>query len=210
MMFGLTDAFKERNADRILYYSANIGHYIADAHVPLHATENYNGQKTNQVGIHGFWESRIPELFGDDYDFITGRCEFIPDIQMHAWSIIETSASEVDSVLGFEKKLSMTFPSDKISSFEQIGNKTQKVYSEEYSKAYSDMLDGMVERKLRAAIFNVGSFWYTAWVNAGSPDLDSLGEKGVSDEMKKNLEEEQKQSKNGTLKSREDEGKEQK
>jgi hypothetical protein len=205
MMFSLTDAFKDRNVDKILYFSANIGHYIADSHVPLHATENYNGQKTNQVGIHAFWESRIPELYGDDYDFIVGRAEFISNIQMHAWGIIEESASEVDSVLGFEKKLSKTFPSDKKYSFEQVGNKTDKVYSEEYTKAYSDMLDGMVERKIRTAIFNVGSFWYTAWVNAGSPDLDSIGKKEVTEEMKKNLEEEQKQSK--ILKSREDEGK---
>ncbi len=210
MMFSLTEAFKTRDADKILYYSANIGHYIADAHVPLHATENYNGQKTNQVGIHGFWESRIPELFGDDYDFITGRCIFITNTQLHAWDIIEASASEVDSVLTFEKKLSGTFPSDKKYSFEQVGNKTEKVNSEEYTKAYSDMLDNMVERKMRAAIFNVGSYWYTAWVNAGSPDLNSLGDKPVSEEMKKNLEEEQKKAKTGTLKSREDDVKEEK
>jgi hypothetical protein len=207
MMYSLTDAFKSRDIDKILYYSANIGHYIADSHVPLHATENYNGQMTNQVGIHGFWESRVPELFGDDYDYIVGRAEYISKIQLHEWKIVEESALEVDSVLGFELELSKKFPSDKKYSFEQKGTNTIKVYSEEYSKAYSDMLDGMVERKLREAIFNVGSFWYTAWVNAGSPDLDSIGKKDVTEELKNNLKEEENQSKSGTLKSREDEGK---
>jgi hypothetical protein len=196
MMNGLTIAFKNKDVDDILYYAANIGHYIADAHVPLHATENYNGQKTNQVGIHAFWESRIPELFGDDYDFIVGRCEYIPKVQLYAWSIIEESASEVDSVLSFEKQLSKTFPTDKQSSFENVGNKTQKVYSVEYTQAYDDMLDGMVERKMRSAIFHVGSFWYTAWVNAGKPDLDELGKKDLSDDMKKKAEEEGKQPQN--------------
>ena len=42
-----------------------------------HTTENYNGQFTNQKGIHGFWESRIPELFYDEYDFITGKAKYI-------------------------------------------------------------------------------------------------------------------------------------
>ena len=60
MLHRLTDAFKEKNSLRILKLSAEIGHYIADAHVPLHASSNHNGQLTAQHGIHGFWESRIP------------------------------------------------------------------------------------------------------------------------------------------------------
>ena len=51
MFYRLADAFKEKNKERILHLSADIGHYIADAHVPLHCTHNYNGQLTNQVGI---------------------------------------------------------------------------------------------------------------------------------------------------------------
>ncbi|MEI9809310.1 MAG: zinc dependent phospholipase C family protein [Bacteroidota bacterium] len=62
MLFRLTRAFKEKNQSLILKYSAEIGHYIADSHVPLHASSNHNGQYTDQKGIHGFWESRIPEL----------------------------------------------------------------------------------------------------------------------------------------------------
>ena len=69
MMYRLTEAFKEGNMDLILHYSADLGHYVADSHVPLHTTENYNGQMTNQKGIHGFWESRIPELKSDGYDY---------------------------------------------------------------------------------------------------------------------------------------------
>ncbi|RYF71893.1 MAG: integrase, partial [Cytophagaceae bacterium] len=59
--YQLTEAFKERNVPKILRLSADIGHYIADANVPLHTTRNYNGQLTGQTGIHGFWESRLPE-----------------------------------------------------------------------------------------------------------------------------------------------------
>lgn len=49
--------------------SADIGHYIADANVPLHTSENYNGQLTGQEGFHGFWETRLPELFIGSYSF---------------------------------------------------------------------------------------------------------------------------------------------
>jgi hypothetical protein len=55
MYFSLRDAFLLRDAQRILKISAELGHYIADAHVPLHTTENYNGQLTvfTPSGNHG-------------------------------------------------------------------------------------------------------------------------------------------------------------
>jgi hypothetical protein len=56
----LTAAFKEKEPSKILKLSAEIGHYIADAHVPLHANSNHNGQYTNQIGIHGFGKAEFP------------------------------------------------------------------------------------------------------------------------------------------------------
>jgi hypothetical protein len=54
MYYSLRDAFYVRDPDRILQAFRGIGHYIGDAHVPLHTTENYNGQLTGQEGIHAF------------------------------------------------------------------------------------------------------------------------------------------------------------
>lgn len=51
MLGRLTKAFKEKNFSSILKNSAELGHYIADAHVPLHTSENYDGQLTNQKGF---------------------------------------------------------------------------------------------------------------------------------------------------------------
>ncbi|MEO6638569.1 MAG: zinc dependent phospholipase C family protein, partial [Ginsengibacter sp.] len=65
MLQRLTNAFKEKDFSRVMKNSAEIGHYIADAHVPLHANSNHNGQYSNQRGIHGFWESRVPELLAE-------------------------------------------------------------------------------------------------------------------------------------------------
>lgn len=179
MMYRLTQAFKEGNVDRILYLSANIGHYIEDAHVPLHTTENYNGQLTNQQGIHGFWESRIPELFADKWDLFTGRAQFIDSVNQKIWKIVKDSYSEKDSVLKFEAELSGKWSTDKKYAFD----KGKKIYSEEYSAAYHKMLNGMVERRMRQSILDVGSFWYTAWINAGQPNLEKLMSKEFSDSL---------------------------
>lgn len=174
MMYWLTDAFKAKDKNKILRLSTEIGHYIADSNVPLHTTENYNGQLTNQVGIHGFWESRIPELFGEDYDYFIGKAEFIQKPLERIWKTVMESHRALDTVLGFEKELSVTFDSDRKFAFETRAQTVVKSYSKEYTKAYSDRMDGMVERRMRSSIKMVADVWFTCWVNAGSPDLNNL------------------------------------
>jgi len=200
MVYKLTEAFKNQNAELILYYSANIGHYIADAHVPLHTTENYNGQLTNQKGIHGFWESRIPELYADNYDYFTGQAKYIDKPLDASWDAVKASFLAKDSVLEFEAELNKTFPTDKKYAYETRGNTTVKVYSEEYTKAYDKMLNGMVERRMLASIRLVGSLWYTAWVNGGQPDLEKMETKEMSDSLKKANEEIEQMWKTGKVK----------
>ncbi|MGF1564932.1 MAG: zinc dependent phospholipase C family protein [Flavobacteriales bacterium] len=174
MHFRLVKAFEERDLERILRISTEMGHYIGDAHVPLHTTENYNGQFTDQVGIHGFWESRIPELYSTDYDLFVGQAYYIAGPLETAWSVVEQSHWALDSVLTFEKILNDRFAADQKYSFEDRGRVTTRVYSEPYSRAYHEMLDGQVERRMRESIRTIGSFWYTAWVDAGQPDLENI------------------------------------
>ncbi len=181
ILYKLTEAFKAKDVDKILYLSANIGHYIADAHVPLHTTSNYNGQFTGQTGIHGLWESRIPELMGEHYDFFAGQAEYLDKPAVKIWNIIRESHLKKDSVLALEKKLSLEFPDDRKFSFVQKGEKMQKAYSESYSEAYSKLLGGMIERRMLQAIHSTGCFWYTAWVNAGQPDLSDIENKNPAD-----------------------------
>jgi hypothetical protein len=174
MKYKLQKAFENKNVDLILKYSADIGHYIADAHVPLHTTENYNGQLTGQKGIHGLWESRLVEINAEDYDYFVGKGKYLKSVLDMAWDAVKGSHTALDSVLRIEKELTAEFPADKKYSFEQRGNVTIPVYSFEFSQEYHRRMNGMVERRMRTAIIAVGSVWYTAWVDAGQPDLSSL------------------------------------
>jgi hypothetical protein len=36
------------------------------------------------------------------------------------------------------------------------------------------MLDGQIERRMKSAVISIGSFWYTAWIDAGQPNLKTL------------------------------------
>lgn len=172
----LENAFLLKDPDRILKLSADLGHYVGDAHVPLHTTSNYDGQETGQHGLHGFWESRLPELYFSEYDFLIGSAEFVDNPQKMIWNLILNVYDKVDSVLVMERRLFSKMSATKYG-FETRSGMTVKAVTPEYSQQYHQMLDGMVERQMRCAVKCLSDLWFTAWVNAGQPDLDSL--KGV-------------------------------
>jgi len=172
--YWLVKAFKTHDTTAILKTSANIGHYIADAHVPLHLTVNFDGQLTHQNGLHALWESRLPELFSNQYNLYVGKAKYIDNPLTEAFRICRESYKCVDSVILFERKLNATFPQDNKYEMTLRGKRKVKDYSVAYSTAYHKMLNGMVRRRMRTAILSVGSFWYSAWVDAGQPNLDKL------------------------------------
>ncbi|MFT6960903.1 MAG: hypothetical protein ACJAWV_000604 [Flammeovirgaceae bacterium] len=182
MKYKLTEAFKKKDARNILRLSAEIGHYIGDSNVPLHTTENYNGQMTGQYGIHGFWESRLPEAFSEDYDYFIGLATYEQKPLQRAWSAVENAHAALDSVLRIEKELTKKIGEDKKYSYETRNGRNIKVYSMKFSEAYHNELDGQVERQMRASIKMVGDFWFTCWVDAGQPNLDDLLKNGPTEE----------------------------
>jgi hypothetical protein len=189
--FSLVKAFQLRDSIRILRLSADLGHYISDAHVPLHTTENYNGQLSGQTGIHGFWESRLPELFAARYDFIVGQAQYIENPLKSAWNIIRNSHSHLDSVLLIESRLSKQIASDRKFSFSERNGRVERQYSENFSAAYHKALNNMVEKQMRASIVMTGSYWYSAWVDAGQPRLKDFVSSDLSAEEKQNLQKEE-------------------
>src|ERR1700712_2051269 len=196
----LTAAFRAKDQVKILRYSAEIGHYIADAHVPLHTSSNHNGQLTGQQGIHGFWESRIPELLADkEWDFFIGKATYISAQGDFIWKRVLESAAAADTVLRFEKTLSISFPADRKYAFEERNGVIAKQYSSAYTISYNNRLNNMVERRMRQSIYAVACFWYTAWVDAGQPDLSQLNHKSFSEDELKELQVLNEQWQNGTM-----------
>ena len=201
--YSLVKAFKAHDSLKILKYSADLGHYIGDAHVPLHTTHNHNGQLTNQSGIHAFWESRIPELFAGNYNLVVGKASYIENPLKAAWVIVKESNRSVDTVIRFEAELNDSFLADQKYSFSKRGNAVLKQYSLAYSKAYQAKMNGMVEKRMRAAILAIGSFWFSAWVDAGQPELKNLIKIDLTTEEKKQIGLEEKKFSEGKIIGRE-------
>jgi hypothetical protein len=167
----LTEAFRQKDHRRILTLATDLGHYVGDIHVPLHTTRNYNGQLSGQEGIHAFWESRLPELYAEKYDFWIGPAFYVNDMSEAIWQTVFRTNLACDSVLSFEKKVSSSIPPDKRYTHELRNNVLSKMPSREFAEAYHTLLEGQVERQMKAAIQLTGDLWYSCWVDAGQPLL---------------------------------------
>lgn len=167
----LEQAFLERNMEKIVKYSADLGHYIGDAHVPLHTTSNYNGQYTQQHGIHGLWESRLPELYYKQYDLWVGQAQYLQSPYDSIWKRIFESHQYVNKVLRAEWETSQNIPDHKKYSIHYKNGQPIKTYSPLFCEHYQKRLGNMVEERLRKSIKLTADCWYTCWINAGKPEL---------------------------------------
>lgn len=164
-------AFTVRDTIRIIKLSAELGHYVADAHVPLHTTSNYDGQQTNQVGIHSFWESKIPEQIQEQLDDWTGPAEYIPNVLRDAWDWIFESHNLLADVFQSERLINSRMSDSKKYKHGQKGMILEKMYTTQYIEAYHKQLDNQVEKRYRESVKHIGNLWYSAWLEAGEPDF---------------------------------------
>ncbi len=179
----LTAAFRRGNLDQILLSSAHLGHYIADACTPLHTTLHYNGRTKEERGIHALWESRLPELYAHNYDYLTGRAEYISNPLDKAWELVEQSHKHVENLYQVYDSLQHIIPSDQMYVYEMRGQTTGQTFSHTFSSAYHQRLNHMVEQQMQQAVKSTGDFWFTAWVDAGQPDLDVFTSQSISQRL---------------------------
>jgi hypothetical protein len=203
-MTKLTKAMKDKRKTEILFLAGDLAHYIGDAHMPLHTSANHDGQLTNQKGIHSLWESRLPEMFGRNYNFYTGEAKYIENVEKATWEMLKDSHSQVEPLLLIDRNLRATFTPETMFNKDEKGNIAKNkfgdlIYSKEYATQLHKALNGMVENQMRKAIVATSNFWYTAWVNAGKPNLDGLDSKEMTSRNKKNLKNDLKLWKTGKL-----------
>lgn len=171
----LTAAFRSKNKDSILFYAADLGHYIGDAHVPLHTTIHYDGQGPDQKGLHSLWESTIPEIELATYN-LRGKqkAKYISSIPNKIWSVLRNSFRLTKDVFELEREVSKSFtPATKYRMQMRRGKETRS-YSTEFAKAYAKRLAPTINNQAVSSANTLADFWYTAWVDAGRPDLAQL------------------------------------
>ena len=110
----------------------------------------------------------------------------------------------IDTILLKDRELKAKFAEDKIykkdASGKIIKNKYgAQIFTDEYATQLHTSLNGMVEKQMRASIIATANYWYTAWVNAGKPDLSDLDPSELTKRNAKPLEDELQLWKKGKL-----------
>ncbi|MEE9225894.1 MAG: S1/P1 Nuclease [Bacteroidota bacterium] len=167
----LTEAMKAKNTNDIIHYAADLGHYVADVHVPLHTTENYDGQLSDQKGVHRRFETDLPERYGKDYSLAAQGPEYIVEPLAYVFELVLETYLFVDSVLYADGKVKEGIPEGELYQIVRRSGRNEYHYSSLYYERYHAILQGLPERRMRAAVYRLASFWYTAWVNAGKLKL---------------------------------------
>ena len=171
----LTDAFRNGHKDSILFYAADLGHYIGDANVPLHTTVNYDGQLTDQKGLHSLWESMIPEIEIGNYNLYTRhKANYLPNPDIAIWQAVRRAASLLPDMLAKEKEVSKGFTDAQKFRVQIRRGRESKSYTSEFAKAYAASLQNTINDQLITSANLIADFWYTSWVDAGKPDLSTL------------------------------------
>ncbi len=171
----LTQAFRTQNADSIVFYAADLSHYVSDAHVPLHTSINYDGQFTGQHGIHDLWETTVPEVAMQHYQLGTRhKARYLSSPSNEIWKIIEHTFSLLPEMFAKEKEVSQNFTDSTKYRWEVRWGKNRRFYTAAFAKEYDKALKTSINDQLLASAKAIANFWYTAWVNAGKPDLNAL------------------------------------
>jgi hypothetical protein len=151
----LTEAFKAQNWDEAKLQAALLGHYVADAHDPLHTTQNYDGQLTGQTGLANRFEIRLVDKFTNFFMFAPRDATKIADPTEHAFQMVLEAHTWADHVILADREALEGLPD----------------YNEDYYDRFYSRVGSIVMRELNDAAEDAGSYWYTAWLNAGRPEL---------------------------------------
>ena len=157
----LIQAFKDKNKDKVLLYTSDLGHYVGDGHQPMHTMLNYNGQLTNQKGVHARYEIKMVD-------------KYIKDIEA---SITKANVKKVDAPFQFifdyiadaNSVQSVLLDAD-ITATKMAGSTD----NDEYLRLMWFKTKYVTEIQFQTAVSDCASLIYTAWLEAGKPDLNQI------------------------------------
>jgi hypothetical protein len=157
----LVAAFREGDPAKVAFTTAILGHYIADAHVPLHTTENHDGQFTNQRGVHSRWESGLVERHIAAPDLTVPAAQADPAFFGRPWDWLLAAHALVPQLLEDDRDADRTTP---------LGVRG-KARGPAYWMIFWAKQGPVVKQQLQFAGQHLGDAILNAWIAAGRPAL---------------------------------------
>jgi hypothetical protein len=153
----LAEDLRRRRWDAADHDAVFAAHYATDLTQPLHTLINYDGQLTNQRGIHARFETDLVGDLADRWTLRPGPATLIPNLRARIFHELVESYANREVIFSADREaaaggyLDPQFP----ARFERLAGP-------------------LALRQLNAAARFVSSLWYTAWVQAGKPALPGV------------------------------------
>ena len=154
----LVNCFLRYDWAKAVLFASDLGHYVADAHNPLHITRNYDGQYSGNDDIHSHYESGMINAFLAEIIYSGDDISFITDVNGYIFNYIYANYIYVDSIMAADNYAQGV-----------AGNNTSGVYK----AALWEKTRGFTIPLFKNASHALGELIYSAWVEAGKPDMNS-------------------------------------
>jgi hypothetical protein len=151
----LTEALRLGKWDEARLDAAILAAYVAETHDPFNTTENFDGHLTLQTGINDRFGTTLVDRFSSFFPMRPNDAAFISDPTDHAFESCLAAHSEIEIILLADRNARLN----------------TKPYDDEYFDRFYNQVAPTLIHQLSAAATDVGSFWLTAWTNAGRPQL---------------------------------------
>jgi hypothetical protein len=151
----LTDDFKAGRWEEAKKDAAFLANYVAEAHDPFNTTENFDGKLSGQAGVNERFNTVLIDRYGSFFPVSPHDAAFISDPTDHAFDSCLSAHSQVESILLADRKAKQGLGS----------------YTDEYYDRFYNLTAPSLIKQLSDASNDVGSYWLTAWINAGKPQL---------------------------------------
>jgi hypothetical protein len=151
----LTTAFKAHEWQQTLLDAAALSFYVADAHDPLHTTQNYDGQLSDHTGLETRFGIDLVNRYSHFFMFRPDVATKINDPTEYAFQMILEAHTWVDQIILADRQALDDLPG----------------YTDDYYDRFYSRVGSVAMREISRAAQDVASYWYTAWLNAGQPAL---------------------------------------
>jgi hypothetical protein len=141
--------------DNVKLFSAVLSHYVGDSFQPFHAAVNYDGQLTNQQGIHSRFETEMFDRFHQKLKIAPGPVVPIPNVRDFSFATLTDSFSHVDAILAADRE----------------AVKGREFYDDGYFAQMFEKTGPIMEKRISGAIAGLASLITSAWIDAGKPAL---------------------------------------
>jgi hypothetical protein len=174
VMDSLGEAISNQSNEKMLRYFSWIAHYVEDAHQPLHVTENYDGQLTNQPGIHSRFETELVKhmISKNGLNFNPKQLaselvnfEPISDKVKFAFDIVLESYKYIEPILEADRFAKDKIPVEKLYRVEKRDGRTRYIYSDDYYSIMNERLGSLVLSRMEKSAVRLAYIWLNVWNN---------------------------------------------